>query len=47
MLTQLPIAAYFAINWLPKRTGQALLVLALQAATRIFPIFAIMWFESL
>jgi hypothetical protein len=47
MLAQLPIAAYFAIKWLPRRTGQALLVLALQAAAWIIPIAAVMWFESL
>jgi hypothetical protein len=47
MLAQLPIVAYFAIKWLPKRLGQALLVLGLQAAAWIIPITAVMWFESL
>ncbi len=30
MVLQLPIVAYFAIKWLPRSTGQALGVLALQ-----------------
>jgi hypothetical protein len=32
MAGQLPIVAFFAIRWLPRRPGQALPVLALQAA---------------
>ena len=47
MLAQLPIAAYFAFQWLPKRPKQTLFVLALQAAAWIIPIIAIIWFESL
>jgi hypothetical protein len=31
-LGQVPIIAFFAITWLPRRPQQALLVLALQAA---------------
>ena len=31
MAGQLPVIAYFAITWLPRRPRQALLVLALQA----------------
>lgn len=47
MLAQLPIAAYFAFKWLPKRPGPALLVLALQAVGWIIPIAAVIWFEGL
>lgn len=47
MLAQLPIAAYFALKWLPKRPLPALLVLALQAAAWIVPIVTVMWLESL
>lgn len=47
MLAQLPIAAYFAVNWLPKRPMQALLVLALQAVAWIIPVATIIWLESL
>jgi hypothetical protein len=47
MVAQLPIAAYFAFQWLPKRPKQALLVLTLQAVAWIIPIVAVMWFESL
>lgn len=47
MVLQLPIAAYFAFKWLPKRPIQALIVLALQAVAWIIPIVAVIWFESL
>ena len=47
MVLQLPIAAYFAFKWLPKRTIQALIVLALQAVAWIIPILAVIWLESL
>jgi hypothetical protein len=47
MLLQLPIVAYFAIRWLPKRPKQSLLVLALQAVAWMIPIVAVIWFESL
>ena len=47
MLLQLPIAAYFAFKWLPKRPIQASIVLALQAVAWIIPILAVIWFESL
>ena len=47
MVVQLPIAAYFAFTWLPKRPVQAMLVLALQAVAWVIPILAVMWFESL
>ena len=47
MVAQLPVAAYFAIKWLPKRPKQSLLVLALQAVAWIIPIATIIWLESL
>ena len=47
MVLQLPIAAYFAFKWLPKRPIQALIVLALQAVAWIIPVAAVIWFESL
>jgi len=47
MLAQLPIVAFFAIRWLPKRPKQSLLVLGLQAVAWIIPILAVIWFESL
>ena len=47
MVAQLPIVAYFAIKWLPKRPAQSLFILALQAVAWIIPIVAVIWFESL
>lgn len=47
MVAQLPICAYFAIKWLPKRPRQSLLVLTLQAVAWIIPIVTVIWFESL
>ena len=47
MVAQLPIAAYFAIQWLPKRPMPALLILALQGLAWIIPIVTVMWLESL
>ncbi len=47
MVAQLPVAAYFALKWLPRRPKQALLVLALQAVAWIVPIAAVLWFEGL
>jgi hypothetical protein len=47
MAAQLPISAYFAIKWLPRRPKQSLLVLALQAIAWIIPIITVIWLESL
>ena len=47
MLAQLPIMAYFAVRWLPRKPKPALLVLALQAVAWTIPILAVMWLESL
>ena len=47
MAAQVPIAAYFAFKWLPKRPIQAILVLALQAVAWLVPILTVIWLESL
>ena len=47
MAAQLPIAAYFAFTWLPRRPDRAFLVLALQAAVWVVPIITVIWLESL
>jgi hypothetical protein len=47
MVLQLPVVAYFAFKWLPKRPKQSLLVLALQAIAWIAPVLTVIWFESL
>jgi hypothetical protein len=47
MILQLPIVAYFALKWLPKRPKQSLLVLALQAIAWIIPVLTVLWFEGL
>jgi hypothetical protein len=43
---QLPVVAYFALTWLPRRPRQALLVLALQAGAglaALAPVFVLKW----
>ena len=47
MVTQLPIAGYFAVRWLPKQPKQSLMVLAFQAVAWIIPIATIIYLESL
>jgi hypothetical protein len=47
MVIQLPIIAYFALKWLPKRPKKTLLILALQAVAWIVPIVTVIWLESL
>lgn len=47
MAAQLPIIAYFAVRWLPKRPGQSLLILMLQIIAWLIPIAAVLWLESL
>ena len=44
MVAQLPVVVYFAIKWLQKNPKQSLLVLALQAATWLAAIAAVLWF---
>ena len=46
MAAQVPIAAYFAFKWLPRRPVQAILVLALQAVAWLVPILTVIWLES-
>ncbi len=44
MAGQIPIIAFFAIKWLPRRPGQTLSVLALQAAAGVAaaaPVFVL------
>ena len=46
MAGQLPVIAFFAITWRPRRSRQALLVLALQAAAGVAaaaPVFLLRW----
>ena len=47
MAIQLPVIAYFALKWLPKRPKQTLLILTLQAVAWIVPILTVIWLESL
>lgn len=47
MVGQLPVIAWFAIRWLPKKPGSSVLVLAIQAAAWIIPILTVTWLESL
>ena len=47
MVAQLPIVAYFAIKWLPRKPKQSLLILLLQVVAWIIPIVAVIWLESL
>jgi hypothetical protein len=47
MAAQLPISAYFAIRWLPRRPKQSLIVLAVQAVAWIVPIATVIFLESL
>jgi hypothetical protein len=47
MTIQLPIIAFFALKWLPKRPKQSLVILALQAVAWIIPVLSVIWLESL
>lgn len=44
---QLPIIACFALKWLPRQPGQALLILTLQMMAWMIPIITVIWLESL
>jgi hypothetical protein len=46
MLAELPIAAFFAVKWLPKQPRQSLIVLAAQAIAWIIPIATVLLLES-
>jgi hypothetical protein len=41
MAAQVPIVAFFAIKWLPRAPGRALLVLALQAGAALAALAAV------
>ena len=46
MAGQVPVVAFFAIRWLPRRPRKALLVLGLQAAAGLAaaaPVFVLKW----
>jgi hypothetical protein len=43
MVAQVPILAYFTLKWLPTRTNEALLVLAIQAGAWIAAFAAVYW----
>ena len=45
MILQLPVAAHFALKWLPRRPLHALQVLLLQACTGLAAVGAVAWFE--
>jgi hypothetical protein len=47
MLAEIPIAAYFAIKWLPRRPTPALVVLALQGVAWLITLVTVIWLESL
>ena len=44
---QLPIVVWFALKWLGRTPGLAMLILALQAAAALTPIALITYLESL
>lgn len=44
VIVQLPIAAFFAIKWLPKSSKPALCVLALQTFALVSVIGSVYWF---
>ena len=44
MAAQVPIIAFFAIKWLPRATGPALAVLALQGATAIAALAPVFYY---
>jgi len=43
IVAQVPIVAYFAIKWLPRATGEAVRVLALQATAVIAAFASVYW----
>lgn len=46
LVAQLPIVLWFALKWLPRAPGQALVVLAIQAAAALTPLALITYLES-
>jgi len=47
MPAQLLVMAYFALTWLPRAPGRALIVLALQVAATIAVLAAVYWVDHL
>jgi hypothetical protein len=45
MAGQVPIVAFFAIKWLPRKPGPALGVLALQVGAALAAMFPVWWFH--
>ena len=45
MVAQMPIAAYFAVKWVPRAPRPALIVLALQAGAALLAIAVLRFFE--
>ena len=45
MAAQVPFVAYFAIRWLPRVPGQALVILALQAGAALAAFAPVYWFQ--
>ena len=45
ILAQAPMVAFFAIKWLPRAIGPALLVLALQAGAVVAACAPVFWFN--
>ena len=45
MVGQVPVVAFFAIQWLPTQPKQALLVLALQVGAAAAAMFPVWWFQ--
>jgi hypothetical protein len=45
MAGQVPIIAFFAIKWLPRRPRQALVVLTLQVGAALAAIFPVWWLQ--
>ena len=46
MLAELPIAAFFALKWVPKQPRQSMIVLTVQAIAWIIPIATVLLLES-
>lgn len=45
LVAQLPIVLWFELKWLPRAPGQALVVLAIQAAAALTPLALITYLE--
>ena len=45
MVGQVPVVAFFALNWLPTKPRQALGVLAIQVGAALAALFPVWWFQ--